>query len=274
MRGIGVAVSASRCGSPPLALGLQRGALADAEAMLLVDDRQAQPRELDRLADHGVRADDDLGLAGRDRVVDLPLAAAVQRSGQELGPNAQARRAAAPGRRGAVARGSRSAPSALPATRRARRRPGRRPRRRSCRCRRRPGAGAASADPTPGPPRSRRRRPPGRRSGANGRAATISARSASAHRDPRRLQSGTRLARLGQRELQGQQLVEGQPVERLGDIGRLLREVRRPQGIVERPAGRRAPHRCRGSSTAGSASSSTRASSSRSRFWVTPAARW
>ena len=38
----------------------QRGALHDAEAVLLVDDRQAQLSELDRFFDEGVRADDEV----------------------------------------------------------------------------------------------------------------------------------------------------------------------------------------------------------------------
>ena len=126
-------------------LRLQRRTLSDAEAVLLVDDHQAQPRELDRLADHRVRADHDLRGAGRDRVVDLPLARRGQGPGQELGPHPEARRAAAPGRRGAAAPGSRSAPSAPPASRHERRLPAPRPRPRSCRCRRRPAAGGASA---------------------------------------------------------------------------------------------------------------------------------
>ena len=74
VRGIGVAVSASVCGSPPRALGLERRALADAESMLLVDDRQPEARELDRLADDGVRPDHDLRHPAGDRVVDLALA--------------------------------------------------------------------------------------------------------------------------------------------------------------------------------------------------------
>ncbi len=74
---------------PVAALCLEGGALADAEAMLLVDDRQAEARELDRLADDGVRADDDLGHSPADRVVDLPLPGRRERSGQELGANAQ-----------------------------------------------------------------------------------------------------------------------------------------------------------------------------------------
>ena len=43
----------------------------------------------------------------------------------------------------------------------------------------------------------------------------------------------TRLARLRQCQLEGQQLVEGEPVERLGHVGRILREVGGSQGIVE-----------------------------------------
>ncbi len=39
------------------ALGVERGALADAEAVLLVDDANAKPGELDVGLDQGVRAD-------------------------------------------------------------------------------------------------------------------------------------------------------------------------------------------------------------------------
>ena len=39
---------------------VERPALLDAEAMLLVDDRDREVRELDALLDQRVRADDDL----------------------------------------------------------------------------------------------------------------------------------------------------------------------------------------------------------------------
>ena len=71
-------------------LRLQRRTLSDAEAVLLVDDHQAEPREFDRLADHRVRADHDLRGAGRDGIVDLPLARRGQGPGQELGPHPEA----------------------------------------------------------------------------------------------------------------------------------------------------------------------------------------
>ena len=54
------------------------------------------------------------------------------------------------------------------------------------------------------------------------------------YRDARRSESGTRLPRLRERQLEGEQLVEGQAVERLGHVGRLLGEVRGAQGVVER----------------------------------------
>ena len=60
------------------ALGLQRGPLADAESVLLIDDRQPEARELDRLADDSVRPDDDLCHPAGDRVVDLALASEVR----------------------------------------------------------------------------------------------------------------------------------------------------------------------------------------------------
>ncbi len=53
--------------------------------------------------------------------------------------------------------------------------------------------------------------------------------------DPRRAESLARLTGLGQGQLQREQLVEREPVECLGDVGRLLREVRRAQRVVERP---------------------------------------
>ena len=58
MRGIGVAVMTSRCGGWA-ALGPQRVALLDAEAVLLVDDDQAEVGEVDALVEQGVGADDD-----------------------------------------------------------------------------------------------------------------------------------------------------------------------------------------------------------------------
>ena len=67
VRGIGVAVITSTCGGRA-GLGAQRGALLDAEAVLLVDDHQPEVGELHVLLEQGVRADHDAGLAaGRAR---------------------------------------------------------------------------------------------------------------------------------------------------------------------------------------------------------------
>ena len=59
VRGIGVAVITSTSGvrSSP-ALGAQQVALLDAEAVLLVDDREPEVGELDALVDQRVRADE------------------------------------------------------------------------------------------------------------------------------------------------------------------------------------------------------------------------
>ena len=73
--------------------------------------------EVDRLADHRVGADHDLGLPGRDGVVDLAACAPPAASPRGTRRGRPARRAVAPGRGGAAAPGSRSAPSAPPASR-------------------------------------------------------------------------------------------------------------------------------------------------------------
>ena len=67
MRGIGVAVITSTSGSSPLP---RSAALLDAEAMLLVDHRDAELRECDALGDERVRADDDVDLTRRESVGD------------------------------------------------------------------------------------------------------------------------------------------------------------------------------------------------------------
>ena len=63
-------------------LRAQRQPLCDAEAVLLVDDRETEAREAHLLFDHRVRADDEPGFARRDlrehRVARLALAAAGQ----------------------------------------------------------------------------------------------------------------------------------------------------------------------------------------------------
>ena len=68
MRGIGVAVMCSTCGARAAALGAphERVALLDAEAVLLVDDEQSEPGELDVLLQERVRADHDARRAAGD----------------------------------------------------------------------------------------------------------------------------------------------------------------------------------------------------------------
>ena len=58
VRGIGVAVMCSTCGARPC---VERLALLDAEAVLLVDDGDREVAQLDALLDQRVRADDDVG---------------------------------------------------------------------------------------------------------------------------------------------------------------------------------------------------------------------
>ena len=54
----------STCGARPCASAL---ALLDAEAVLLVDDRDREVAQLDALLDQRVRADDDVGAERRSR---------------------------------------------------------------------------------------------------------------------------------------------------------------------------------------------------------------
>src|SRR5262249_41505089 len=67
----------------PVALRAEDGALLDTEAVLLVDDRQPEVGELDALLDQGVRADQEVDLAGRDRRRDLTPRRLRRASGQE-----------------------------------------------------------------------------------------------------------------------------------------------------------------------------------------------
>ena len=60
VRGIGVAVITSTSGTAPPGLLPQRGALLDAEAVLLVDDDHAEAVERHALLDQGVGADDEV----------------------------------------------------------------------------------------------------------------------------------------------------------------------------------------------------------------------
>ena len=83
VRGIGVAVISRTCGRAAGRLCLERAALVDAEAVLLVHDREREVRERDGLLDERVGADDDPRLAGRDRLQRLPPRVALERPGQE-----------------------------------------------------------------------------------------------------------------------------------------------------------------------------------------------
>ena len=64
----------------------ERRALPHPEAMLLVDDRQAEPLERDGLLDERVRADDHLELARGERVDDRASSRAGHARGEEGGP--------------------------------------------------------------------------------------------------------------------------------------------------------------------------------------------
>ena len=129
---------------PSRRLRVERGALADAEAVLLVDDGDGEAGEADVGLDQRVRADDEAQLAGGE------LAERCRRGGRRWWSRSAARPgpprpASAPGSsRSAARRASRSAPSARPASPARRRAASRRGRRRSCRSRPPPSAGAAS----------------------------------------------------------------------------------------------------------------------------------
>ena len=214
-------------------LRLQCRSLPDAEPMLLVDDHQAQPRELDRLADHRVRADHDLSGTGGDRIVDRSLARRGQGPGQELCPHPEAleqrcqagvvlprqdlgrshQRPLPPGANRACQgdggdRGLAAADVALQ------------------QAAHRPLAGDLVDDL------------------GDGRFLVVGQREwqrtddlcpgGIGYRDARRPQAGACLPCLCERQLEGEQLVERQAVERLGHVGRLLGEVRGAQRVVER----------------------------------------
>ena len=127
--------------------------------MLLVDDHQAEARELDRLLHERVRADDDARsspLASRPRAsrgAPTPVARPVSEPDREPRRREEPRPACAR----AARRGSRSAPSAPPAGRsRARPAPRASPPA-SCRSRRRPAAAGSSARAAAGRRRCRAR---------------------------------------------------------------------------------------------------------------------
>jgi hypothetical protein len=143
-----VAVITSWCGTRPsrrLALVAQRQALVHAEAVLLVDDGQAEIVELDAFL-HQCACVPTTTCAAPDATSPMRFARALpvtlpasQRRGCRAAPASRA------GWPGAARPAVRSAPSARPGGRRDRQQapPSRRPR--SCRCRRRPAPGAASA---------------------------------------------------------------------------------------------------------------------------------
>ena len=64
-------------------LRLERAALVDPEAVLLVDDDQAEIGERDGVLDERVGADHDQRLARRDRLERLGLDVRLERSGQQ-----------------------------------------------------------------------------------------------------------------------------------------------------------------------------------------------
>ena len=85
MRGIGVAVITSTCGGVP-GLGGERGALLDAEAVLLVDDDQAEVGELHLLLEQRVGADHDPGLAAGGVEQRLGALGRGHRAGEQRDP--------------------------------------------------------------------------------------------------------------------------------------------------------------------------------------------
>ena len=96
VRGIGVAVITSRCGS--CALLAQGGALHHAEAVLLVDHGQPQPLELDAVLDERMRADDDGGLRrwrARSRAAARSFGRLAARQQDRLQPKRRQQRAQA-----------------------------------------------------------------------------------------------------------------------------------------------------------------------------------
>ena len=145
VRGIGVAVISRTCGERPPALASSCAALVDAEAVLLVDDDEAEVGERDGVLDEGVGADDDQRLARRDRLERLGLDVGLERAGQQRHADPELLEQRRRPSRGAGARAGRSGRGGRPGARPARSRRARRRRRRSCPTRRRPGAGGASA---------------------------------------------------------------------------------------------------------------------------------
>ncbi len=88
VRGIGVAVSVST--STWLRICLRRSLCVDAEALLLVDDHQAEVLERDVLLQQPVRADDDVDAAGCRVADDAALVAVAAEARQHLDPHREA----------------------------------------------------------------------------------------------------------------------------------------------------------------------------------------
>ena len=71
----------SPAGGVVVPLSSQEGrTLPDAEPVLLIDDSEREPRQIDAVLDQGVRADHDVDLAGARRLEDLaPIGRASNR---------------------------------------------------------------------------------------------------------------------------------------------------------------------------------------------------
>ena len=67
----------------------ERRPLRDAEAMLLVDDRDREVPEVDLLLDQRVRAHDDVGVAGRDELSREAVLARSERAREQDGSHAE-----------------------------------------------------------------------------------------------------------------------------------------------------------------------------------------
>ena len=188
MRGIGVAVITSRCGGRSAFCG-EHQPLGDAEAMLLVDHREAEILVGDRLLEDRVGADQDVDRAvgeahqgrfahpallapGQDRDIDRQageharVSVVVMLAREDLGRREQRRPARPPRPRSA-------SPSARPG---------------SCPSRHRPGAAAASARPA--------------------------ARSPSISRDRAALRAGRRIGQLAARRAAGRRPSAARPRRR------------------------------------------------------------
>ena len=75
-----------------LSLLQERSALADAEAVLLIDDDEIQAREVHVLAEQGVGSEQDLDVAPSQLLEQVAPLATHERSGQEPGLKAGLRR--------------------------------------------------------------------------------------------------------------------------------------------------------------------------------------